>query len=116
MDDLLKNALEFSNYRQTLSTQKKVLKEKLDAKLTIGFSGGLFKVDRDLISFVDFLIRNDRTSDIVLLDQNNNPVMISDLKEFESKVLDTYFSATTEYQIEFEKLKTNRSVESLVDL
>jgi CRISPR/Cas system CSM-associated protein Csm5 (group 7 of RAMP superfamily) len=116
MDDLLKNALEFSNYRQTLSTQKKVLKEKLEAKLTIGYGGGLFKVDRSLISFVDFLIKKERTENVVLLDQNSNPVMVSDLFEFETTVLDVYFSATTEYHIEFEKIKTNRSVESLVDL
>lgn len=116
MDSLLKNALDFSNYKQTLSTQKKVLKEKLEANLTIGYNGGLFKVDRSLISFVDFLIRKERTTDVVLLDQNNNPTMIEDIADFEIKILDAYFSATTDYHLEFEKIKKNRTVESLVDL
>jgi hypothetical protein len=116
MDSLLKNALEFSNYKQTLSTQKKVLKEKLDANLTVGYNGGLFKVDRSLVSFVDFLIRKERTTDVVLLDQNNNPILINDLSDFETKILDSYFSSTIDYHLEFEKLKKNRSVESLVDL
>lgn len=116
MDDLLKNALEFSNYKQTLSTKKKLLKEKLNSKLTIGYDGGLFKIDRGLISFVDFLIRKERTSDIVMLDCNDNPIMIKDLLDFETKILDAYFSATVDYHLEYEKIKTNRSVGSLVDL
>jgi hypothetical protein len=34
MDEQLKQALDFANYRQTFSIQKRTLKEKIEAKLT----------------------------------------------------------------------------------
>lgn len=115
MDDILKQALDFSNYNQTLSIQRRILKEKFNAQITFGYNGGIFKIDRSLIVFIDMMISNDR-SDVVLIDINENPVWISDLEKFKSEILDRYFSATHEYQIEYEKIKKNRSVASLVNL
>lgn len=116
MESLLKKALEFSNYKQTLNIQRKTLKERVDAKLTIGHNGGIFKVDRSLITFVQFLIDQGRTSDVPLLDANENPVLIADLSAFRDEILDRYFTATYEYYQEYEKIKKSRSVESLVNL
>jgi tRNA uridine 5-carboxymethylaminomethyl modification enzyme len=79
MDEQLKSALEFSNYRQTFSIQRKTLKEKIDAKLTYGINGGIFKIDRSLLAFVQMLIDQDRTVGIPLIDANDNPVLIDDL-------------------------------------
>jgi hypothetical protein len=52
MDDRLKKALEFANYRQTFAIQRKTLKEKTEAELTHGYNGGVFKIDRSLLTFV----------------------------------------------------------------
>jgi hypothetical protein len=116
MDDVLKKALEFSNYNQTLNIQKKVLQEKLDLRLTYGASGGIFKIDRQLISFVQMLVDKERVENIPLIDSNNNPILIKDLNQFRDEIFDRYFSATLEYLSEYEKIKTSRSVEKLVDL
>lgn len=116
MESLLKKALEFSNYKQTLNIQRKTLKERVDAKLTIGHNGGIFKVDRSLITFVQFLIDQGRTTDVPLLDANENPVLVADLSAFRDEILDRYFTATYEYYQEYEKIKKSRSVESLVNL
>lgn len=116
MESLLKKALEFSNYKQTLNIQRKTLKERVDAKLTIGHNGGIFKVDRSLITFVQFLIDQGRTTDVPLLDSNENPVLVTDLMSFRDEILDRYFTATYEYYQEYEKIKKSRSVESLVNL
>jgi hypothetical protein len=116
MDDVLKKALEFSNYNQTLNIQKKVLQEKLDLRLTYGISGGIFKIDRQLISFVQMLVDKERVENIPLIDSNNNPILIKDLTQFRDEIFDRYFSATLEYLSEYEKIKTSRSVEKLVDL
>lgn len=116
MESLLKKALEFSNYKQTLNIQRKTLKERVDAKLTIGHNGGIFKVDRSLITFVQFLIDQGRTTDVPLLDSNENPVLVADLSAFRDEILDRYFTATYEYYQEYEKIKKSRSVESLVNL
>ena len=116
MDDVLKKAIEFSNYNQTLNIQKKVLQEKLDLRLTYGAAGGIFKIDRQLISFVQMLVDKERVENIPLIDSNNNPILIKDLNQFRDEIFDRYFSATLEYLSEYEKIKTSRSVEKLVDL
>lgn len=116
MDERLKQALDFSNYRQTLSIQRKTLKEKINAKLTYGCNGGLFKIDRSLITFVQMLIDQDRTENVPLIDVNENPILIVNLNEFRDEILDRYFTATYEYLEEYQKIKSSRSVEKLLDL
>jgi hypothetical protein len=91
MDDRLTKALEFANYRQTLAIQRKTLKEKIDGKLTFGYGGGLFKVDRTLVTFVQVLIDQGRTENIPMIDNNGNPVLIENLVEFREQILEIYF-------------------------
>jgi hypothetical protein len=116
METLLKQALEFSNYKQSLAVQRKTLKERIDGRLTFGHNGGIFKIDRSLVAFVQFLIDQERTTDVVLLDINENPILIKDLTSFRDEILDRYFTSTNEYYQEYEKIRKSRSVEKLVDL
>ena len=116
MDDQLQKALEFSNYRQTYAIQRKILKEKIDARLTYGYNGGIFKIDRSLLVFVQMLIDQDRTNGIPLIDSNNNPILIDDLIAFKDEILDRYFTSTFEYFSQYQTLKSSRSVEKLLDL
>ena len=114
MEEEYKNAMEFSKYRQTLAIQRKTLKEKIDAKLTYGFNGGIFKIDRNLLNFVEMLIYKDRSENLVVLDANENPILVEDLVKFRDEIFDRYFSASFEYYEEYQKIKKSRSVESLV--
>ena len=114
MDQHLKQALDFANYQQTFSIQKKVLKERISAKLTYGFNGGLFRIDRILLTFVDMLCVKDRISGVVLLDANENPVLIDDLEEFRDEIFRRYFEVTNEYFEQDQLLKKSRSVEKLI--
>jgi hypothetical protein len=114
MDELLKKALDVSSYRTSFELQKKTIKEKLEAKLTFGYNGGLFKIDSDLICFIDFLIRHGRESNVPILDSNNNPILIENINNFKIEILDRYFSGCNSYFEDLEKLKKNRSVEKLV--
>jgi hypothetical protein len=116
MDDRLTKALEFSNYRQTLAIQRKTLKEKINAKLTYGYNGGLFKIDRDLLTFVQVLLSNGRSDNVVLLDSNDNPILIQNLESFKDEIFDRYFTSTYEYLEEYTKIKSSRTVEKLLDL
>jgi hypothetical protein len=116
MDDRLTKALEFANYRQTLAIQRKTLKEKIDGKLTFGYDGGLFKVDRTLVTFVQVLIDQGRTENIPMIDNNGNPVLIENLVEFREQILEIYFTVVFEYYGEYKKLKESRTVEKLVEL
>jgi len=116
MDDRLKAALDFSNYRQTLAIQRKTLRERIEGKLTYGNSGGVFKIDRTLLVFVQMLIDQGRTENVPLIDQNENPILIPDLQQFQDEILDRYFSATYEYHEEYEKIKSSRTVEKLLKI
>ena len=114
MDERLKKALEFSNYRHTFSVQRKTLKEKIEARLTYGHNGGIFKIDRSLIVFVQMLIDQGRTADVPLIDINDNPILIKDLEVFRDEIFDRYFTTTLEYYEQYELLKKQRSVEKLI--
>jgi hypothetical protein len=116
MDDQLKKALDFANYRQTFSIQRKTLKEKIDAKLTFGHNGGIFKIDRSLITFVQMLIDQGRTSGVPLIDSNENPILVDNLEAFRDEILDRYYTSTLEYFEQYQALKKSRSVEKLLDL
>ena len=115
MDVRLKQALDFSNYQQTLSIRIKQLKEKIDSRLTFGHNGGLFKIDRSLIAFVQMLIDQDRIENIPILDVNQNPILVKDLNIFRDEMLDRYFSSMYEYHSEYEQIKKSRSIEKMVD-
>lgn len=116
MEEVLAKALEFSNYRQTLSIQRKALKEKINQDLTYGHNGGIFKIDPALISFVQILLDQGRKQGIPLLDSNDVPIMIDDLEKFRDDILDRYFTCLYEYHQKDQNIRKSRSVEKLVDL
>lgn len=116
MDHRLDIALKFANYQQTVSIQRKVLKEKLDTKLTYGCNGGIFKITKELISFVQMLINMGRCENLPIIDSNDNPILINDLNKFQTEILDRYFEATFDYLEAYNELKKCRSVEKLIDL
>jgi hypothetical protein len=115
MQEQFKKALEFANYQQTFSIQRKTLKEKIEAKLTYGFNNGLFHIDQNLLTFVEILCTKGRTTGVVILDVNENPVLIDDLEKFKDEIFSRYFETTNEYFKEYQVLKKSRSVEKILD-
>jgi hypothetical protein len=116
VDDQLKQALDFANYRQTFSIQRQTLKEKIEAKLTYGVSGGIFKIDKSLIAYVQMLVDQGRIEGVPLIDSNDNPILINNLEDFRDEILDRYYTTTLEYYEQYQALKKSRSVEKLLDL
>ena len=115
MQEHFAKALDFANYQQTFSIQKKTLKERSEAKLTYGTNGGIFRIDRDLLTFVEILITKGRIRSVVLLDINENPILIDDLTVFRDQIFDRYFQVTNEYFEHYQNIKKSRSVEKLLD-
>lgn len=115
MQEHIKKALEFANYQQTFSIQRKTLKERIDARLTYGCNGGLFRIDRNLLTFVEILVNKGRTSGVVLLDANENPILIENLETFRDEIFARYFESTNEYFESYQNLKKSRSVEKLLE-
>jgi hypothetical protein len=115
MNEQLKKALEFANYQQTFSIQRRTLKEKISSKLTYGYNGGLFHIDRTLLTFVEILCTKGRTAGAVILDSNENPILVDDLEMFRDEIFSRYFEATYEYFESYQTLKKSRSVEKLLE-
>lgn len=116
MQDQFQKALDFANYQQTFSIQRKHLKEKTEAKLTYGCSGGIFYIDKALLTFVDMLCAKERTQGVVLLDLNQNPILIDDLLKFRDEIFSRYFEVTYEYFENYQKIKKSRSVEKMLQV
>lgn len=115
MDERLEKALDFSNYMVTMYNQKRSLKEKFYQDLIYYYNGAQFTVTKDLISFCNVMNINNQ-DEMVLVDDNDVPVIIDDLQEFIKNISDIYFTASNNYIYNYNKLKNNRSVEKLVDL
>ena len=115
MDERLEKALEFSNYVVTLNNQKRILKEQFRENIVHYHNGGQFTVTQDLITFVNMLVDREVSEDIVLVDDNETPVLIADADSFLADILDRYFSVTNQYHASYKELLSKRSVEKLVD-
>lgn len=115
MDERLQKALDISNYMVTLNNQKRLLQEQYQENLIYYFNGGQFTITQQLISFCQSLIAMSQT-DTILIDDNNTPVEIEDLVDFSQEIYSKYFEASNRYLTEYNKLKLNRSIESIMNV
>jgi hypothetical protein len=113
MDEKLSKALEFANYTRTIEDQKSALKEKYFDSLIFFHSGGQFTVNKSLITFVSILA--EKTDSAVLLDDNENPIKIENLKDFYQDIFDLYFQSSNAFYTELQNLKNKRTIEKLVE-
>lgn len=116
MDPRLKAALEFSDYRQVLNQQRQQLQDRIDSELTIGYNGGLFKINIALISFLELLISKGKKNNTPIFDVNNNPIMIEDIESFKDDIFDRYMTLAHSSYIEYETIKKSRTVKKLLDV
>jgi len=115
MDKKLEEALDFSNYRFTLNTRKQNLKMRMRSMLTVGYNNTIFTASMELINFSKLVI-DAGSEKYVFMDDNDNPVMIKDVKDFNARLLGAYTNALNEYYVENEKLKKLRTTKQLVGI
>lgn len=115
MDDKLKEALEFSNYRLTLNNQKQNLVQRMNTQLTIGYANAMFTAGLELINFVQHLV-DKKIEQFVFVDNNGNPVLVTTLEDFHSKLFSAYAEALNEFYNDYEKIKKQRNTKGLVGL
>lgn len=114
IDERLAAALEASNYRVTLNLQKEAAKLKLQNNLLFSTNGGIFSVDRQLISFV-FTLINIGKNEAILIDNNDNPIEIKNLKDFLDDIIGIYYEGMNDHLIEFNKIKSARTTSKVVN-
>ena len=115
MDERLEKAFQTANYMATLGNLRKTAQEEYNQSLIYYFQGSSFTVSRELIVFVHTLTELGNTESI-LLDDNNIPLNVINLKEFLTNILNVYGQATNEYLPKYTDLKSKRRVGDLVGL
>lgn len=116
MDLQIKKAFETAEYMAVLSSQKNILKEEFSQNLCYYCNGGSFTLSKELITFVKLLLDANQLENVVLIDNNNIPVNIVNLKDFFEEILSLHIQATNLYYTKYNLLIKNRKVESLVDI
>ena len=111
----LEKALDFSNTMKTFNLNKNNLKVKTQNLLSYSTAGGSFAVDQSLISFMDFVVSSGKT-EITLLDKNDIPVRIEDTEKFLDEVSSLYFEVVNDYYNEYQKLRSSRKIEKVLEI
>jgi hypothetical protein len=114
MDPRLENALTFANYNLTLEREKLQAKENFRIGRVIYRNKGQFTITVELLSYCKILIDSDNTEDVVLIDDNENPILIEDLTEFYQLILSQYSIVCNDYYERFSSLSKKRNVEDIV--
>ena len=115
MDERIEKAFQTANYMASLSNLRRVALEEYQQSLIYYFQGSTFTVTRELIVFVHTLTELGNTESIIL-DDNNIPANIINLKEFLTNILNVYGEATNAFLVKYTELKSKRRVEGLVAL
>ena len=111
----LEKALDFSNTMQTFNLAKNNLKVKTQNLLSYSTNGGTFRVSQELIGFMQFVVASGK-SETIILDKNDIPIQITDTEKFLEDVSSLYFEAVNEYYNDYQKLRSSRKIEKVLEI
>jgi len=111
----LEKALDFSNTMKTFNLNKNNLRIKTQNLLSYSTAGGSFTVNQSLISFMNFVVSSGKT-EISLLDKNDIPIHIEDTEKFLDEVSSLYFEVVNDYYNEYQKLRSSRKIEKVLEI
>ena len=111
----LAKALDFSNTMQTFNLAKNNLKVKTQNLLSYSVNGGTFRVSQELIAFVSMAVNQGKAS-LILLDKNDIPIQIDDTEKFLEDISSLYFEVINEYYNDYQKLRSSRKIEKVLEI
>lgn len=94
--------------------RKEDLKIRMNNMLTYAQNGGVFKITPEFISWVRLIMESGKAR-VVLIDNNGNPIEISNISEFYDTIVGQYWEAVNVYHAEYVKLKSARSVKHVYE-
>ena len=107
--------IETSSFRETQNNQIEIVQLKDVSDIKHAENGGIFVVDKELITFVDYLVRKNQFS-IFLLDSRNIPIKIDEPQKFLDNITDTFMKSTLKYYYDYSELKTKRNNFSIIGM
>ena len=94
----LKEVEQFVNLKTSIQVKKLNALERAENKLVFAF------------------VKNHQPErDLILMDQNSTPILISDQQKFLDKAESCYYEAMNEYHQLYEELKKQRTVKKVMD-
>lgn len=111
----LEKALDFSNTMQTFNLNKNNLKVKTQNLLNYSTNGGTFNVDQSLIGFMHMIVSSGK-KEAILLDKNDVPIKIDNTEKFLEDISSLYFEAINEYYNDYQKLRSSRKIEKVLEI
>lgn len=100
------------NYRNTLARQSNILKQKFMDQCVMDWNGGLFLVTPEFLTGLRMIQQPAEW----VLDMNQNPIWIPQVEFFYEQAYNVYYTALSDYGTTFNQLKSQRSVETILDL
>ena len=114
MNDEIKKTFDAASLMSTLNNQKQILHEELNQSLLHYHNGAVFTVNLTLLSFIGNCCNMQKDS-VVLLDDNQMPVLVEDLSKFYRSILSVYTEATNRYYYEYNKVTNPRNIVSIIN-
>ena len=100
------------NYRATLTQQKKIIEHRFRDQCIVSENGGLFLVTTEFLTS----LKNIKEESQWVLDMNQNPILIQNIANFYDRAYNVYYTALADFGKSFNQLKSQRSVESLLEI
>ena len=116
MDERIEKAFSVANYMSTLAGQKRIILEEYNQQLVHYVNCATFKVGPELVSFVKTLVDLGRTTDVVLVDGNNFPVLIDNVETFLDDIVNLYVNTTKQYADKYNDIRIKRKIADIVEL
>ena len=100
------------NYRNAFLQQKKIIEQQFKDQCIISENGGMFFITADFLAN----IKNIKETDQWVLDMNQNPILIQNIANFYDRAYNVYYTALADFGNSYNQLKSQRSVESILEL
>ena len=111
----LEKALDFSNTMQTFNLNKNNLKVKTQNLLSYSTNGGTFNIDQSLLGFMHMIVSSGK-KEVIIMDKNDIPIKIENTEKFLEDISSLYFEAINEYYNDYQKLKSSRKIEKVLEI
>ena len=111
----LEKALDFSNTMQTFNLNKNNLKVKTQNLLNYSTNGGTFNIDQSLLGFMHMIVSSGK-KEVIIMDKNDIPIKIENTEKFLEDISSLYFEAINKYYNDYQKLKSSRKIEKVLEI
>jgi hypothetical protein len=114
MDERLEKAFQTANFMATLNLSRKTALEEFKQGLIFYQNGCSFTADLETITKIHMLSLHEQSA--IVVDNNNIPMEVTDLKDFLNKCLTLYKKESEKYLAKYNNIKKQRNISNLINL